>query len=88
MNTRARLPLLDPVITVVLVLLVFFVSYLFDGPRIFGEIMATAFFIAFYYYYRKSKSLEKQLASWSPPGSKTPTSPPEEGIAPPLSTDA
>ena len=71
--------------TVVLVILVFLVSLLLVAT-IFGIILTTGLFYAFWYYFKKSKVLQRQLAD-SNIKSDTPM-PPQDTIPSPSSTDA
>ena len=64
----------------------FFVSVIVD-ITLFGVILTTGLFYAFWYYYRKSKSLQKRLADAAAPNPESQTATPDD-IPPPLSTDA
>jgi len=80
--------MIDTLRTVLLVALVFFISILVD-ITIFGIALTTGIFYAFYFYYRRSKALQRQLADLkvAAPDSPSTTSPPYN-IPPPPSTDA
>ncbi|MGA2664011.1 MAG: hypothetical protein ABSF83_03620 [Nitrososphaerales archaeon] len=83
--------LTDTVRTILLVVVVFFISVIID-VTIFGVAVTVAFFCAFWYYYRKSKVLQRQMADARIPSaarSDTPTSGSLPGnVPPPPSTDA
>jgi chromate transport protein ChrA len=77
----------DTLITIVLIVFVFFVSVIFD-ITIFGVILTTALFYAFWYYYRKSKVLQKRLRDSNAGSTDAPADAPQDSIPPPPSTDA
>ncbi len=79
--------LMDTMRTVLLVVLAFFVSLILVDT-IFEIIFATVIFYMFWYYYNKSKRLQRQLNE-NPATSGTQTSGQSPDlIPPPASTDA
>ena len=78
--------LTDTLRTVVLVVLAFFVSLILVDT-IFEVIFATVIFYLFWFYYRKSKMLKRQLDE-AGAGKARPSSASPEGALPPSSTDA
>ena len=79
--------LFDNIRNVLVIVLVFFVAILFSG-FILGPIITLLFFL-FQYYYRKSKALEKQLATMTSGKAATGMdAPPPSAVPPPPSTDA
>ena len=85
-NTAAAM---DMVKTILLVVLVVFVSFIL-ADTIFVVILATAFFYAFWHYYNKSKLLKRQLSESGIVESETPapTAAPQDTNPSPTSTDA
>jgi len=83
--------LTDTVRTILLVIVVFFVSVIID-ITIFGVALTVALFCAFWYYYRKSKVLQRQMADARiPPATRADAPPPGSipgNVPPPPSTDA
>ena len=78
----------DTLRTVLLVVLAFFVSLILVDT-IFETIFATVTFYLFWHYYRKFKSLKRQVDEGSSPLSSTGApAPPTDGSLPPSSTDA
>jgi hypothetical protein len=82
-NTPA---LIDYTRTILLVLLVFFAAVFLGSFDIF---FAPALFYAYWYYYKKSKRLQKQLDECNAVGPEKPTTnSAQDVIPPPPSTDA
>jgi hypothetical protein len=80
------LGVMDTVRTILLILVVFFVS-LYLG--IFSVFLVPVFFAAFWYYFIKSKRLQRQLDEKDKTKSGSPSTSPESGNVPqPPSTDA
>jgi uncharacterized membrane protein len=86
MNSNMRFPYFDTVRTILLVVFVFFVSVIVD-ITIFGVALTVVLFYAFWYYYRKSKDLQRRLTDTGASKPESQKAAPDD-IPPPLSTDA